>query len=429
MDRQEWRPFLKRWSEEWITAHDPERDRPLDEDVVRDAWLGFARASAEEVAAAEARLGCSLPPSLREFLLVTNGWRDAGNFIYRLAGTTELDWLRDTDDAGWIEAYSELDDGGVLGRSLRLSLAGDAAVLLLDPDDVDDTGEWAGYWLASWSGMGPERHGSFYDLMYHLYASFHDLCRPEGQTRERWDAEVEQARLAALAGEIDEPLAVLEQAQAFGRDRARLLRFQLLAMLGDWYTLPLSHVVLIQDRAGLLRDPLFTAELLPLLFAEDRLTHRHDRFTLEHLLRTDPQAVQPLIAEYQARRRDPGFRLRFGNPEFDAAVYRIVDPLTAHPAFQVPDPFTAKRSPPGLVRVSTGRPHPPGIAGVARAEEIRRRLTDAAWPELRQAIRLWRPVSEDHIAPVVLFADPVLAEMLAPERGREILSMRRGDPH
>src|SRR6266545_1479361 len=385
MDRQEWRPFLKRWSEEWITAHDPERDRPLDEDVVRDAWLGFARASAEEVAAAEARLGCSLPPSLREFLLVTNGWRDAGNFIYRLAGAAEL---------------------------------------LLDPDDVDDNGEWAGYWLASWSGMGPERHGSFYDLMYHLYASFHDLCRPEGQTRERWDAEVEQARLAALAGEIDEPLAVLEQAQAFGRDRARLLRFQLLAMLGDWYTLPLSHVVLIQDRAGLLRDPLFTAELLPLLFAEDRLTRRHDRFTLEHLLRTGPQAVQ-LIAEYQARRRDPGFRLRFGNPEFDAAVHRIVDPLTAHPAFQVPDPFTAKRSPPGLVRVSTGRPHPPGIVGVARAEEIRRRLTDAAWPELRQAIRLWRPVSEDHIAPVVLFADPVLAEMLTPERGREILSMRR----
>ena len=428
MEREEWRPFLKRWSEEWITAHDPEQDRPLAEDVVRDAWLGFAPASADEVAAAEARLGCSLPPSLREFLLVTNGWWDAGNFIYRLASTTELDWLRDTDDAQWIEAYSELDDGGVLGRSLRLSLAGDAAVLFLDPDDVDDNGEWAGYWLASWSGMGPERHGSFYDLMYHLYASFHDLRRPEGQTRERWDAKVEQARLAALAGRIDEPLAVLEQAQAFGRDRAGLLRFQLLAMLGDWHTLPLSHVVLIKERAGLLRDPLFTAELLPLLLAEDRLTHRHDHFTLEHLLRTDPEPVQPLIAEYQARLRDPGFRLRFGNPEFDAAVHRIIDRLTAHPAFQVPDPFTAGRSPPGLVRVSAVRSHPPGVVGVAEAEEIRRRLTDAAWPELREAIGLWRPVSEDHIAPVVLFADPVLAEMLTPERGREILSMRRGAP-
>jgi SMI1 / KNR4 family (SUKH-1) len=127
-------PFLKRWSEEWITAHDPERDAPLDEDVVRDAWLGFAPASADEVAAAEARLGCSLPPSLREFLLVTNGWRHAGNFIYRLASTTEFDWLHDTDDAGWIEAYGEdVDDGEILGRSLRLSLAADATVLFLDP--------------------------------------------------------------------------------------------------------------------------------------------------------------------------------------------------------------------------------------------------------------------------------------------------------
>jgi hypothetical protein len=62
---------------------------------------------------------------------------------------------------------------------------------------VDDNGEWAGYWLASWSGIGPERYGSFYDLMYHLYASFHSLCRPEGQTRERWDARVEQAGTVA----------------------------------------------------------------------------------------------------------------------------------------------------------------------------------------------------------------------------------------
>ncbi|MCX5097256.1 SMI1/KNR4 family protein [Streptomyces sp. NBC_00365] len=40
---------------------------------MRDAWLGFAPASEVEVAAAEARLGRRLPPSLREFLLVTNG--------------------------------------------------------------------------------------------------------------------------------------------------------------------------------------------------------------------------------------------------------------------------------------------------------------------------------------------------------------------
>jgi hypothetical protein len=211
MDREEWQPFLKRWSGEWVAGHDPERDAPLDEDVVRDAWLGFTAASADEVAAAETRLGRSLPPSLREFLLVTNGWRDAGNFIYRLAGTVTLDWLRDTGDFHWIEAYGgyagddEVDDGEILERSLRISLEGDAAVLFLDPGDVNESGEWAAYWLSSWSGMGPERHSSFYDLMYHLYASFHALRKPEGETRDRWDARVEQARLAAMEGEMTGP--------------------------------------------------------------------------------------------------------------------------------------------------------------------------------------------------------------------------------
>ncbi|MGW9047405.1 SMI1/KNR4 family protein [Streptomyces lydicus] len=193
MDHEEWRPFLKLWSEEWIIGHDPERDAPLHDDVVRDGWLGFAPASADEMVAAEARLARTLPPSLRAFLLTTNGWRDAGNFIYRLAGTSELAWLADTDEgSSWIDAYSDTEfadedddeepEGDILARSLCLSLEGDAAVMLLDPEDVDERGEWAGYWLASWSGRGPERFGSFYELMRHQYTSFRGLRQPEGKS-------------------------------------------------------------------------------------------------------------------------------------------------------------------------------------------------------------------------------------------------------
>ncbi|MBC6456580.1 SMI1/KNR4 family protein [Actinomadura sp. HBU206391] len=427
MERERWQPFLKRWSEEWISTHDPEKEEPLDEDVIRDAWLGFAPASAEEVAAAEARLGHSLPPSLREFLLVTNGWRNAGDFIDRLTGAAELEWLRDTADRDWIDAYGgyadkdEEDDGDVLGRSLRISLTGDACVLFLDPNDVDESGEWAAYELASWSGTGPVRHGSFHDLMYDLYTSFHALRKPAGQTRDHWDDRVEQARLAALAGEIDEPLAVLEEAEGFGRDRARLLRFQMLAMLGNWYTVVMSHIVLNRDDpAEFLQDPLFTEELLPLLFTEDRLTHRRERATLQLLMQRGGESMQLLIAEYQARLRDPGSRLTFGNPEFDTAVHQIIDRLTADPAFRQQGPVTAPRSSPGIAAGLS-------FEDVGGVHEARRRLTDAAWPELREAIRLWRPVSEDHIAPVALFAHPVLAEMITADRGREILSMRRGD--
>ncbi|MEH1163883.1 SMI1/KNR4 family protein [Micromonospora sp. CPCC 205539] len=370
MDRE----FLQRWSREWVVAHDPERDRPLD-DETRGGWLGFPPATPGQIADAEERLGRRLPPSLRAFLLITDGWKDAGAFIYRLAGTAELDWLRDTSDAHWAEAYPD----EVLGRSLRLSLAGDSSVLFLDPLDVGEDGEWAAYRLASWSGVGPERYDSFADLMFDLYARFHALRQPPGETRDRWDAEVEQARAAALEGEIDGPMTVLTAADRFGRERARLLLFQLHAMQGDWYKVPLSHLFLAD--LSIVDDPLFEAELLPLLFAEGRLTHRGGQFTLNRL-REVPQA-RPKIEEYQARRAAPGFCQTFDNPEFDTQVREIVADLAAG-------------------------------------------TLDDAWPRLRAAMSAWHPVSAGHIAPVVLFTDPLLAAMITPTRGRELLRIPRG---
>jgi hypothetical protein len=458
-ERTAWRPFLELWSREWIDGHDPESSPPLAEEVVRDGWLGFAPASEAEVAAAEARLGCRLPPSLREFLLVTNGWRDAGNFIYRLAGTTELEWLRDTDDRHWIEVYQDIagedagEDAGsggdpddelgefdedepepygveearVLARSLRLSLAGDAAVLLLDPGDVDEDGEWAGYWLASWSGVGPERHDSFHDLMRRQWRSFHALRRPPGPTRDHWDAEVERARQAALGGEVDGPLAVFAEAHEFGNRRADVLRMQMNALLGDWQRGLIDILWHRPDEAEILRGPLFAAELLPLLLRQDELAERHALRPLARLQEHAPQPVRDLIADYQERRRQPGFRLSFGPPEFDAAVHAIADRLAAEPAFQAPD--TPARRPGGLITVlyAGNGPTPPRdpLASPRHVRALRADLCAAAWPDLREALRLWRPVCEDHIAPISLFAHPVLAQLITRERGREILSLPR----
>ncbi|MFI9718494.1 SMI1/KNR4 family protein [Streptomyces sp. NPDC052396] len=449
MNRTQWQPFLKRWSEEWIRGHDPEKDAPLDEAVVRDRWLGFAPAGEAQLTAAETRLGRPLPPSLREFLAVTDGWRDAGCFVYRLAGADELAWLADTDDAHWIEIYEELageddelddedddelddaddiDDLGddldaineaaIVRRSLRLSLEADAGVVLLDPEDVDEHGEWAAYWLCSWSGSGPERHDSFRDLMYDKFAGFHALRHPPGETRDEWDAKVEAARLALLGGETDEPLAVLEQASRFGHDRAELLRFQALAMLGDRHTLPLGRLTDHDQDGLLLRNPLFAAELLPLLAAEE---------ISDHLAELRPEPLRLTLADYETRRRASGFRTCFGNPEFDAAVHRLLDRLTVDPAFQVPEPAAPVRDPERLMlTVSVQATLVAGGTGDDQpSEEDRRLLLDAAWPELRAALRLWRPLTEDHIAPVSLLAEPVFAEMLTEERGREFLSMPR----
>lgn len=48
----EWKPWLSRWSEEWVRSADPGE---LDAQVMHDRWLGFAPATSDAVAAAEAR--------------------------------------------------------------------------------------------------------------------------------------------------------------------------------------------------------------------------------------------------------------------------------------------------------------------------------------------------------------------------------------
>jgi hypothetical protein len=39
---------------------------------------------------------------------------------------------------------------------------------------------------------------------------------------------------------------------------------------------------------------------------------------------------------------------------------------------------------------------------------------------------VWRPISDNHLAPVILFTDPLLAQMITPDRGRELLQIPRG---
>ncbi|WP_327290295.1 SMI1/KNR4 family protein [Streptomyces sp. NBC_01198] len=450
-ERAAWRPFLKQWSEEWVAAHGSEQDEPLAEEVVRNTWLGFAPASEADVAAAEARLGRRLPPSLREFLLVTNGWRDAGSFIYQLANCTELAWLRDTDDRSWIDVWERLaedqeeDDqdeeafgvreAKVLARSLRLSLDGDSAIMLLDPDDVDEDGEWAGYWLASWSGEGPERHGSFHDLMRQQWVSFHAIRKPSGATRDHWDAEVERARREALAGAVSGPLAVFAEAHEFGRERADVLSAQLKALVGDWRQLVADLMWWTPKKDDLLLSPLFAAELLPLLVRHDQLARPLELRPLPRLKEYAPEPVRALIAGYEARTDEAGFRLTFGGgPEFDAAVHAVADPLAAHPAFQAPDRPAAPAGTDIVTRHIRGtrdigscrEPDTDPLSDPANVRAARAALCDEAWPELLAALRLWRPVCEDHIAPISLLADPVLAELITPARGNEILATPRG---
>jgi hypothetical protein len=415
VEREAWRPFLARWSGEWLVV-DEERRPAFDDEVVRSRWLGFPPAAPEDVAAAEARLGCTLPPSLRDFLLVTNGWRQTNGFIDELAGTSELAWLRDTSDAHWIEAYgSNVDDvetGALLARSLRVSLSGDATVVFLDPEDRDAGGEWAAYELASWSGVGPECAGSFRALMERQYASFHALFKPPGATRDHWDARVDDARLLALAGGTDEAWAILEEAAGMGRERADLLLGQMATMQGRWYGKSLGNTVLSPDlRARLLDDPVLLDQVLAVLFVEHRFSHGDGNVSIDFLRQYAPGPLVDAVDVYERRRERPDFRLGFGDPDFDAAVDAVIDRLVADPAVHPPnrDPEPSER----------GWEWDDDRVGHDRA-------VDAVWPDLLAAVGRWRPASDDLIVPIALLADPVIGPLITPERGRQILSVPRG---
>jgi hypothetical protein len=385
MPFMEWRSWLTRWSDEWVRSADTEPDP----EVERTRWLGFEPATEQAVAAAEARIGMRLPPSYREFLLTTDGWRDAGIFVWRMRDTSDIGWLRDLAPH-WDDSWAELceDDqreGTCLSRGLLISREADAGILFLDPGDVDASGEWAAYSLFSWRAAPPERFASFTALMEDLYAEFHQMRKPEGETRDSWDAKVEQARLDALSGDADAADAVLAEAEEFGRERATVLR----AQLQLFFERPAGHSFgrLLNPSfvpEGFLADPLFTEEFLPLLFAKHAECSTPGRSSqLQMAVNSNNPDLLLLVAEYQARLHNGEPPMTYGNPEFDALIRNAVDEHGTDP--------------------------------------------DALWRDIDAAFAHWRPRTPDHIAPVALLADPAVAAALTPERRRNLLTRPRGD--
>lgn len=130
---------------------------------------GTEPADAGVIAAVEGRLGIRLPPSFRNFLLVSNGWNDvAHSKVEELRGVEEIGWLPQ-GEPGLLEAWwpDVLDDeeADQLRRCLLVSGPGNGDYWLLDPDNVADDSEWPAYeWWAS-SGGDLIRHDSFAALL------------------------------------------------------------------------------------------------------------------------------------------------------------------------------------------------------------------------------------------------------------------------
>ena len=178
-----WRDLLGRWARELRAAGETNAElRP--------------GVTAAEIKSAEARLGTSLPPSYREFLAVTNGWRIPGGSIDHLWSAAEIDWFR-VRNQGWIDAYNTTFPGlppappvsdaeyivyrdeqdcvrfrpEYLATALEISDVGDSAIYLLNPRVVFPNGEWEAWFFANWL-PGAVRYCSFWELMRDQHDSF-----------------------------------------------------------------------------------------------------------------------------------------------------------------------------------------------------------------------------------------------------------------
>jgi hypothetical protein len=206
MSPSEWQNFLKQYSREFLSLDWSQTIRLfsshgafISDEARRNAWMGFEPASEATIAAAETRLGRPLPPSLRAFYEVSNGWGMTGEFIFDVLPVEKIGWLKArTDDqdallykiacdienpsdakprAPWKNdpdgarrrAY-QFEQGTRLKRSLVISSWGDAAVWVLDPSDSHHAGEWpGGCWASRAPGSVQWNAESFAELMRSEY--------------------------------------------------------------------------------------------------------------------------------------------------------------------------------------------------------------------------------------------------------------------
>lgn len=173
MNQSDWYDFLKQYSHEVLQAEYIDGYVEIPEQAKRQNWLGHKPASQQSISEADQRLGRQLPPSLKSFYQITNGWIALGYTACDILPIEELGWIHEREPdlfQGAKEAESEkgpfkdfkddpgakrlklyrLEQGTRVKRSLVLNSTGDASYWLLDPEVQNPEGEWSAGLLASW---------------------------------------------------------------------------------------------------------------------------------------------------------------------------------------------------------------------------------------------------------------------------------------
>jgi|GEM_PF-1299255 len=232
-----WERLLAQWTEEMALYSDGQDDPALP--IQRTGLLSAVGATEDEIAASEARLGITIPPSYRQFLQVSNGWQ-AGS--WHLRPVSEVQWLSIEDQAiidAWVKAA--MDDtvsdeeylvyGADVNQPLRAEYLQTALAIgeyddgtyLLNPQTRAPEGEWEAWFFAHWI-PGADRYRSFWDLMVAEHEhSLYTLKSSKGEPTPRADASlgVQVDDLDGLLAALKEPAHRIAALQALGNLRDR----------------------------------------------------------------------------------------------------------------------------------------------------------------------------------------------------------------
>ena len=195
----DWRPFLEQYSRDLIAKRQPIDSDDWPDEVIGSGWVGYPGATEAQITALETRIGARLPPSYRQFLAVSNGWRNTGAFIYKMWSAEEVEWFR-VRNQEWIDIWNSIDDddsypdheGRGMKTALEISDTGDAAILLLNPQVITPDGEWEAWFFSNWN-PGARRYASFWDLMHAQYKTMISLVDHEDK---RLSAKVDLTQLS-----------------------------------------------------------------------------------------------------------------------------------------------------------------------------------------------------------------------------------------
>jgi hypothetical protein len=166
---EEWREYLAEYSRSYLSRATEDDLGTLDEQQIAASWQGYASASEQLLAETEERLGVRLPPSLRGFLLTSNGWTRVADGVERLCSCRDLAWFIETADGTAFYkgarsvARADPKDQDLL-ELLRHGLTiacGERDVWFLDTRRNTADGEYEGHHLALYDGKISDPYPSF----------------------------------------------------------------------------------------------------------------------------------------------------------------------------------------------------------------------------------------------------------------------------